>query len=158
MFLFHSGAELAESRHLSEAERIGQRRPRRATPTLERPLVLLVTTKDVVGELRSTAGTLFRYGDGPVDAETGIDVPLQDAIRLAAHPVDLVRRLGDWADRAQAAVPPGRIVACWHPAVSAEVLRQASRYPVHVINATKADDALAAAGRLLAELPVAGVA
>lgn len=76
-----------------------------------------------------------------LDPATGIDRPLLDAVRLAAHPMDLLRRLGAWMDAAQRAAPPGTVVTCWHPAVTPDVLRQASRYPIHVLRLEISDEA-----------------
>jgi hypothetical protein len=129
-------------------------------PPADKPLVLLLCTEDVARELRAEAAPapFYYFGSSGADPLTGIDRDLRQAVRLAAHPVDLLRRLGEWADRAQATCPAGRVAACWHPAVTAEVLRQASRYPVHVVCARTAGEAVDAVAPLAAELPAQGVA
>ena len=124
------------------------------TPSLDLPIVILVTPYEVVRELR-TSGSPYFFGTN-VDPATGIDGCLLEAVRGAAHPVDLLRRLGRWADDVQKAVPPGMLATCWHPAVTADVLRQASRYPVRAVHARTTEEAAAAAGPLLAEALLAG--
>ena len=111
----------------------GSPRARRRHPSslLDRPIVLLVAPDDVVRQLRTSESPL--YFGRVADPATGVDRELQDAVRQAAHPVDLVRRLGQWADAVQCWAPPGKVATCWHPAVTPDVLRQASRYPVHVV-------------------------
>ena len=158
MFLFYWGEESAGRRGPGRVHRANLRQEVWATPACDRPLVLLVTTEDVVRELRSAAGSPYYFGGSGADPATGIERQLREAVRLAAHPVDLVRRLGEWTDRVQAMAPAGLIATCWHPAVTSDVLRQASRYPVRVVQADTADEALAAATPLLAEVPRVGVA
>ena len=115
--------------------------PRRrvVSPSLDKPVLLLLAGYEVVSRLRAEGCPLYFGSD--VDPATGIDRPLLDAVRMAAHPTDLLRRLGKWTDAVQRAAPPGAVATCWHPAVTAEVLRQASRYPVHVLRLETAGDA-----------------
>lgn len=116
-------------------------------PSPDQPLVLLVASQKVVGELLARPDCPFYFG-ASTDPASGIGQELRDAVRRAKHPVDLLRQLGHWADDVQRAVPRGQVATCWHPAVSAAVLRQATRYPVHVIEANSADEAITWAASL----------
>jgi hypothetical protein len=120
----------------------GPRARRPHSLSLDRPIVLLLARGDVVRHLRACESPL--YFGRETDPITGIDRDLLDAVRSAAHPVDLVRRLGEWADAVQCSAGPGQVATCWHPAVTPDVLRQASRYPVHVVKLDTAGDAHAA--------------
>lgn len=116
-------------------------RRRLMSPSLDKPVLLLLAGYEAFSQLWAESGPLY-FGSDP-DPSTGIDLPLLEAVQLAAHPTDLLRRLGMWTDAAQRAAPSGTIATCWHPAVTADVLRQASRYPVHVLRLETADDAQA---------------
>src|SRR5687768_6581018 len=98
MFLFHWGGATGLG-----CDRGAKARPRRSTssPAHDRPVVLLAAPEAVVRELQAAGGHPFYFGDGGPDPSTAVDRQLRDAVRLAAHPVDLVRRLGEWADHVQ---------------------------------------------------------
>ena len=124
-------------------------RRRVVSRSLDKPVLLLLAGYEVVSRLRAEGCSLYFGSD--LDPATGIDRPLLEAVRLAAHPTDLMRRLGSWIDAAQRAAPPGTVAACWHPAVTADVLRQASRYPVHVLRIESPEDAQALVQAFCAE-------
>jgi hypothetical protein len=113
--------------------------PRRrvVSPSLDKPVLLLLAGYEVVSRLRAEGCPLYFGSD--LDPATGLD------------PTDLMRRLGQWTDAAQRAAPPGAVATCWHPAVTADVLRQASRYPVHVLRIESPEDAQAIVRAFCAE-------
>lgn len=159
MFLFEDEPEYSEpGEPVRWVTSHGQRHRSNQMMHADRPLILLEASDDVMRELRSARDCPFYFGPGGADPVLGIDSDLRDAVRLATHPVDLLRRLGQWVDRAQATVPPAQIATCWHPAITPELLRQASRYPVRVVEAFTAEEAIRAAGPILEELTIAGAA
>ena len=107
----------------------------------ERPIILLKAPPQVVKQLRDRASWHFGYDR---DSKSDIDKGLIKAMKLPATQLKIME-LRQWAKVLQWEVASMRdeaVTVAWHPALTADLLRQATTDPVYAIEAETYDEAL----------------
>lgn len=109
-------------------------------PAADMPVLNLHVPKDVVGVLRQHGLHTGHRRDPETDFDSGLVELFKET---AGNDTMRVQRLSDWLNAVQweAASDPYLICTIWHPDAAPDLVKKASRWPVHEITASTVHEA-----------------